>query len=46
MTTYKSTDALPILVLLCELDILGVVVVAAFGGILLLRSTVIVVVNV
>ena len=35
MTTYKSTDALPILVSPCELDVLGVVVIAAcFGGIL------------
>ena len=34
VTTYESTDASPMLVLSCELDVPGVVVVACFSGIL------------
>ena len=35
VTIYKSTNALPMLVLSCELDVPGIVVIAAcFGGIL------------
>ena len=36
VTTYESTNASPILVLSCELDVLGIVVITAcFGGMLL-----------
>ena len=36
MTTYESTNASPMLVSSCELNILGIVVIMAyFGGILL-----------
>ena len=38
VTTCESTDALPILVSPYELDVPGVVVVMAFGGILLILS--------
>ena len=34
VTTYESTDASPMLVLSCELDVPGVVIMACFGGIL------------
>ena len=35
VTIYESTDVSPMLVLSCELDVLGIVVMACFGGILL-----------
>ena len=34
VTTYESTDVSPILVSPCELDVLGIVIMAYFGGIL------------
>jgi hypothetical protein len=46
VTTYESTDASPILVLPYELNVPGMDVITAFGGILSLYSTVTVVVNI
>ena len=38
VTTCESTDASPMLVLFCELDVPDVVIMAYFGGILLTIS--------